>query len=270
MKESWLFNSANDQKNDEIASDGDLDSIGSNGYSTNVFASSAGFGMIDESRVIGYWRFHKEEEEEEESVVSGTEAAQREQFRNLSRSSRPVSLKQRNTSRPKFLDTVVSSCTSLDPGDEEFVYPPRSITGTVIIEVDQRILNRAFTLEFWFCVSRPVEVLVEEVAFVLKPEVFEVGRWYHLAVVFSGENGCDSVAYIDGERNEEDSVLKLESPLKLQGEICLFPGQTQSDCQLTELRLWDIARTQYDIDATRDTCLDLAETRKKRLMVRIN
>ena len=85
-----------------------------------------------------------------------------------------------------------------------------------------------------------------------------LGRWYHISITYDGEwtntfiNGLLTASYpVAGSINQTESVLQIGTRAKRKP---FFHGQ------IDELRIWNVARTEADIQATMTTSLAGDET----------
>ena len=86
----------------------------------------------------------------------------------------------------------------------------------------------------------------------------ELGRWYHVAITYDGEwtkayvDGLLTASYpVEGLIKQTEGVLRIGARSKRE---IFFHGQ------IDELRIWNVARTEEDIQATMKTTLAGDET----------
>ncbi|GBG30962.1 U2 snRNP-associated SURP motif-containing protein [Hondaea fermentalgiana] len=205
-------------------------------------------GVSGEQAIVGYWRF--------------CEGAPMRDISGHSTASQP------GRELPDVVNVVSESCVELDPGDGDTIPFAQAARCPLVLTVPH-LSKRGWTLEFWFKTDAVTTILVKDLVRLSAHGVEALSEsWHHLSCSAQALQGNQTVVaqcLIDG--SESRNFLSLGTAVGLasgtSSVLELLP-QGGEEAMVTEVRVWNCARSAFEVDMTMSAPLDLAEERRKK------
>ncbi|MBI1923618.1 leucine-rich repeat domain-containing protein [Candidatus Poribacteria bacterium] len=135
---------------------------------------------------------------------------------------------------------------------EAWVYMNDSNTIREIIGTPDN--NNSFQLEIWEGRVIMFDAVTDATRLITEPDTFQLKKWHHIAGVY---DGTTSIIYVDGKPVVQGSATGssdlVDATIRIGSET--YGGSQFWYGLLDEVRVWNVARTQADIQSTMNTTL---------------